>query len=113
VRAARRFSLVLSTVGNEPDAVRISRALVESKLAACVNIVPKIRSIYRWEGKVHDDHEVLLIVKTSGKNLNEVERTIRKLHKYDVPEILSVRPEMGSDRYLRWLSMETTQKRRK
>jgi periplasmic divalent cation tolerance protein len=105
--------MVFSTVGSERNALRISRALVSARLAACVNVVPGIRSIYRWKGKTEEGREFLLIVKTRATNLSRVEETIRKLHTYEVPEILSLRIEKGSDRYLRWLETETTEKGRK
>jgi periplasmic divalent cation tolerance protein len=78
-----------------------------------VSIVPGIRSIYRWKGEIHDDRELLLIAKTSVKNLNKIEKTIRKLHTYEVPEIVSVRMDRGSEHYLRWLKTETTRTGRK
>ena len=113
MRSAQPFRLVLCTVDSERSALAVSRALISSKLAACVNMISNVRSIYGWKGKIEDNRELLLIVKTNARNLSSVERTIRELHQYEVPEILSVRLEKGSEPYLRWLQEETTQKRRK
>lgn len=113
MQAAQQFRLVLCTVGKESDAVRVSRALVTAKLAACVNIVPKVRSIYQWEGSICDDQELLLVIKTKNGNVDELEKMIQKLHPYDVPEILSVPLDRGSAPYLRWLAAETKTKERK
>lgn len=94
--------LVLVTAGSEKNAVLIARALVEQGLAACANLVPYVRSIYRWEGAVQDEPEVLLVIKTSSRHLQRVEAEVKRLHTYDTPEILSVSPEQVSKGYLRW-----------
>lgn len=113
MKAAGRCCLVLSTAGSRTVAARIARVLVSSGAAACVSVLPGIRSIYRWKGKIHDEKELLLVVKTNARKLADVERTIRKLHTYDVPEIVSIRIDRGSEPYLRWLESETTKKGRK
>ena len=99
--------VVLSTCGSPEEAERVARALVETGAAACVNIVPAIRSIYRWKGAVEDASEVLLIIKTRVERIAEVEATIRRTHSYEVPEIVVLPVESGLPAYLRWIIEET------
>lgn len=82
--------LIYSTFGNLDDARKIGRALVEERLAACVNIVPKINSIYWWKGEVEDEEEALLIAKTTEDNVDKVMKRLRELHPYEVPAILVI-----------------------
>lgn len=96
--------IVLSTTGSEPEARKIARALVERKLAACVNIVPRIASVYRWQGKVEEAEEWLLLVKTTNAAFDRVRDAIRELHSYDLPECISVTVEDGSPDYLNWIA---------
>jgi periplasmic divalent cation tolerance protein len=100
--------IVLSTAGSRDEAERIALALVEPHLAACVNIVPGLQSIYRWQGKVERAEEVLLLIKTTAANLERVESVLRAAHSYDVPEFLVVTPESASQPYLRWLLDSTS-----
>ena len=95
--------LVLTTADSLDLALRIASALVEQKEAACVNIVPGIRSIYRWEGKVCDDAELLLLIKSSADRFEAVRSRIRQLHTYEVPEVISLPIVAGDPSYLRWL----------
>jgi periplasmic divalent cation tolerance protein len=97
------FILVLTTAGSEAQAVQIARALVERRLAACVNVASLGCSIYRWQGKVEEEAEKLLIIKTAQRLFDEVRDAIRELHSYDVPEVLSVDVRDGDPDYLRWL----------
>ena len=99
--------VVLSTCGSPEEAERVARALVESRAAACVNIVPGIRSIYRWKGVVEDASEVLLMIKTRVDRLAEVEASIRRTHSYEVPEIVVLPVESGLPAYLGWITEET------
>ena len=85
-------------------ASRIARALVEEGAAACVNIVPGIRSIYRWQGKLCDDGELLLVIKTTEARFEEVRLQIRALHTYELPEVIAVPITAGDAQYLGWLS---------
>jgi periplasmic divalent cation tolerance protein len=96
--------LVLTTADSLDLALRIASALVEQKEAACVNIVPGIRSIYRWEGKVCDDAELLLLIKSSDDRFEAVRSRIRQLHTYEVPEVISLPIVAGDQSYLRWLN---------
>jgi len=95
--------VVLMTASGPEEAERIARGLVEGKLAACVNIVPQIRSVYQWEGKVCDDPETLLIAKTSVDKVAALIEKVKCLHSYDVPEIISLGIEEGSEAYLAWM----------
>jgi periplasmic divalent cation tolerance protein len=95
--------IVLSTAGSEEEARKIAHALVDRQLAACVNIVPRVESIYRWQDKVESSTEWLLLIKTSAENFSAVRDAIRELHSYDLPECVSINIEDGSAQYLRWL----------
>jgi len=95
--------IVLTTCGSQEEANRIAQYLVENLLAACVNIVPEIKSIYRWQNKVESAGEWLLIVKTTAKNFAEVGDAIRGLHSYEVPECISLTVDDGSTSYLQWI----------
>jgi periplasmic divalent cation tolerance protein len=103
-KAAMMEIVILSTVDSMETASKIARALVEGKEAACVNIVPGIRSIYRWEGKVCDDSELLLIIKTTEARFEAVRRRIRALHPYQLPESIAIPIIAGDQEYLAWLS---------
>jgi periplasmic divalent cation tolerance protein len=96
--------IVLSTAGSEGEAQKIARHLVEHQLAACVNIVPRIESIYRWQSKVETSHEWLLLIKTSADYFPRVRDAIRELHSYDLPECVAIAIEDGSSAYLDWLA---------
>jgi periplasmic divalent cation tolerance protein len=95
--------IVLSTAGSEEEARKIAQHLVEGRLAACVNIVPQIESIYRWQGNVESSREWLLIIKTTAARFAEVRVTISELHSYDLPECVVLGVEDGSAEYLRWV----------
>jgi periplasmic divalent cation tolerance protein len=95
--------LVLTTAGNEAEAQKIAQELVEKRLAACVNIVPRIQSLYRWEGKVETAEEHLLLIKTTRTRASKVQAAIRELHSYDLPEFIVISMEGGSAEYLKWI----------
>jgi periplasmic divalent cation tolerance protein len=95
--------IVLTTAGSEEEARKIARTLVERELAACVNIVPQIESIYRWQGRVEEAREWLLIVKTTAAVFETVREAIVQLHSYDLPECICVAIEDGSSEYLNWI----------
>ena len=96
--------LVLSTAGSESEARKIAQTLVERRLAACVNIVPPVQSVYRWEGKVEQAEEYLLLIKTVKGREDRVRAVICELHSYDLPECIAIPIESGSAEYLKWLS---------
>ena len=95
--------LVLSTAGSKDEAEKIARALVERGLAACVNIIPQVQSIYRWQGKVEEAQEFLLLIKTVGSAFEQVRDTINQLHSYELPECISLEIADGSLAYLEWI----------
>lgn len=91
------------------EAKKIAKTLVEEKLAACVNILPGIRSIYRWEGEICDDPEALLIVKTRKSLFQKLDRRLHEIHPYDTPELISLPVEKGAEKYLAWLMQMTAE----
>ena len=91
------------TAASDAQALAIARALVGDRLAACVNIVGQIRSIYRWRDKVEDDREVLLMIKTRTARLSAIARRVKALHTYEVPEMIAIPVAGGSARYLNWI----------
>ncbi len=95
--------VVLTTFPDAETARRVAATLVEERLAACVNLVPQIESIYRWEGKIESNSEVLAIIKTNSWKYQPLESRIRQLHPYKVPEIISLRIDSGNIDYLRWI----------
>jgi periplasmic divalent cation tolerance protein len=97
--------VVLISCGSAKEARKIGRALVEAELAACANILEvPVQSIYRWKGQVRSARESLVILKTTRRRFAEIERTIRRLHSYEVPEIVALPIERGSYDYLKWVS---------
>ena len=100
-----RFRIVLVTCGSLAEARKISRAVVEKRLAACVNVGrAPVESVYRWKGKMESTKEHLLIMKTSAARLKELEREVRKLHSYETPEFLVMEVVAGATEYLDWVS---------
>ena len=95
--------VVYVTTGDTDESQKIARALIEKRLAACVNLVPQIRSFYRWEGKIQDDPESLLVIKTSRSLFAAVRAEVERLHSYHVPEVLCVPILEGSPNYMAWL----------
>jgi len=95
--------LVLTTACSVDEARRIAEALVDRRLAACVNIVPRVVSIYRWKGKVEEAEEWLLWIKTTAAAYGRVRDTIREMHSYELPECMCLVAEDGCEKYLRWV----------
>ena len=96
-------SIVLTTLSADADAAALAKTLVEERLAACVNIVPGVTSIYRWQGAVSQDREQQLVIKTTTASLNALEARLRQLHPYDLPEFIVFHASGGSDAYLSWV----------
>ncbi len=99
--------LVMITAGTEDEGAKIAKVLLEAHLIACANLVGGIRSLYRWEGKVCDDPEILLLCKTVRKHLSALSEKVKSIHSYDVPEIIAFPIEGGWRPYLDWLEQET------
>ena len=95
--------LVFCTTANVEESEMIARTLVEKKLAACCNIIPAITSIYYWEGEVKESKEALLLIKTTPKMYEQLEKEIKMIHSYSVPEIIAKRIDMGSTAYFDWI----------
>ena len=104
VHAVMEAIVVVTTVGTEEQANLIARELVARRHAACVNIVGCVRSVYRWKGKICQDGELLLVVKSQASEFEAVRETIRELHSYDLPEILAFRVAHGDEGFLDWIS---------
>ena len=102
--------VVFVTAPDGEVALLLARALVEERLAACVNVVPQVRSVYRWEGAVEEDEETLLVAKTTARRVADLTARVRELHPYDLPETLALPASGagGSDAYLDWVRAETT-----
>lgn len=96
--------VVLCTLPDQESAARIAGTLVEEQLAACVNIVPGLVSIYRWEGAVQQDNEVLLLIKTIAAVYPQLEQRVRTLHPYELPEIIAVPLQTGQADYIQWIN---------
>jgi periplasmic divalent cation tolerance protein len=100
---ASAVRIVVSTAGSREEAETIASGLVEAQLAACVNLIPGLTSVYRWQGAVETADEILLLIKTTADNLEKVETALRALHSYEVPEFLVLQPESSSESCLAWL----------
>jgi periplasmic divalent cation tolerance protein len=98
--------VVLMTAGSQEEADRIASELVAARLAACVNVVPGITSVYRWQGEVQRDQEWLLVAKTRREALDRLVARVREIHSYDVPEVVALPVVDGSEAYLRWVDGE-------
>ena len=99
--------IVFVTTPNSDEAARIADVLVSERLAACVNIVHAIESVYRWEGKITRDTEAMMIIKTPDDCYPDLERRVKELHSYSTPEVIAMRIERGSEQYLQWLRDST------
>jgi len=110
--AASSARVVLVMSASEDEAIKIARVLVEERLAACVNVVGPVRSVYRWRGAIEDAREHLLIIKIRAHMYAKVERRVKELHSYEVPEVIALPLAGGSRRYLEWLLEATAMERR-
>jgi periplasmic divalent cation tolerance protein len=102
--------IIFVTAHNEDEARRIAETVVDERLAACVNIINGVESIYRWQGEVSRDRELLLIIKTTADRYGELERRVKELHSYTTPEVIAFRIEQGSASYLDWIRDSTSAK---
>lgn len=99
--------VVLITTGSTEEAQKIARALVEERLAACVNIVAPVQSVYRWQGEIQTDQEALLIVKTTTEAMEKLAKRVKQLHSYELPEVIALPILAGAEDYLRWIDEQT------
>jgi periplasmic divalent cation tolerance protein len=104
---AQGFVIIFVTAASEQEAVSIGKTLVEEGLAACANIIPHIRSIYRWKGEVWDEGETLMIIKSREEYFERIRNRIRELHSYEVPEITAIQLDTGDAAYLQWIEAVT------
>ena len=100
--SASTVSIVLTTLGADADATLIARTLIDERLAACVNILPVMTSVYRWQGKVEQDREQQMVIKTATDRVAALQARLRELHPYELPEFL-VLDARGSEAYLAWV----------
>jgi periplasmic divalent cation tolerance protein len=103
-----KYLVVLVTVGSADEAAGLARTLVEERLAACGNLVERIRSVYRWKGKIEDEGETLLVLKTTAAQFEPLRQRIVELHSYDVPEVIALEITDGHKPYLDWIDSNTT-----
>ncbi len=103
------FLLVLVTVSSVAEGERIASKVVEDRLAACVNIVPNLRSFFRWDGKITEEGEALLLLKTTGDRLDALAQRVKRLHSYELPEVIALPIVGGLQAYLDWVHSETHQ----
>jgi len=99
--------LVFTTLPSADKAAELAKLLVNERLVACANLLPAVRSIYRWQGELHDENEVLVLLKTRAEHLERLKLRILEVHPYEVPEVLAVPIESGYQPYLDWLAGET------
>lgn len=99
----------MTTLPDQDSALSLARDLVEARLAACVNVLPPCRSIYRWQGELHEDGETPVFIKTGVGNYDRVEAFIRARHPYQLPELLAIDMTHGLPGYLAWVAAETTE----
>ena len=104
---SKETMIVLTTCGNDEDAGALARALVERRLAACVNAVSKVASTYRWKGEVQHDQETLLIIKTSAERFEALREALVALHPYELPEVVALPIVAGHAPYLEWIGSGT------
>ena len=103
---AERTILILTNVPDAETARRIGRRLIESRLAACVNCLPHVTSIYRWQGAIEEASEIMLLIKTAGERYAQAEALIKALHPYELPEIIAFAMDHGLPAYLKWVEQE-------
>ena len=103
---AQQVAIVLTTFG-VGQAVTVARVLVEERLAACVNVLPAMTSIYRWQGTVQQEAEEQMVIKTTADRLGDLETRLRELHPYELPEFLVITADAGSEAYLKWVGVST------
>jgi periplasmic divalent cation tolerance protein len=104
----KEFIVVFVTAGSSAEGERLAHALVEDRLAACVNRIRGVQSVYRWQGKIEQSEEELLVIKTRKELFTALEKRVRELHSYSVPEIIALPLIEGNEAYLRWLEEQVS-----
>ncbi len=99
--------IVFSNCGSQEEARRVARALVDTRVCACVNIIPGIQSIYRWQGSIQQEAEWMLIIKTTRELFDRLSAELRKNHSYEIPEVIAIPIVEGNPDYLKWIDRET------
>jgi len=112
VQSTSEIAIVLTTIGGDADAAALARTLVEERLAACVNVLPPMASVYRWKGSVEQDREQQLVIKTTRDGLAALEARLRTLHPYELPEFLVLGVAAGSRAYGAWVAESVAPERR-
>ncbi|MEP6994413.1 MAG: divalent-cation tolerance protein CutA [Acidobacteriota bacterium] len=110
---AKDLMVVVTSVGTEDQALDVAHALVRSRRAACVNIIPNVHSIYRWKGRVCDDSEMLLLIKTRATQFESVREMIHRVNTYELPEVLGYRVDWASPGFASWIDKMTAVSKRK
>jgi periplasmic divalent cation tolerance protein len=105
--------LMISTAGSEKEARKIAKELVEARLAACANIIPGVTSLFYWEGKLCQEKEAMILIKTAQGKSTEIKNKIKRIHSYEIPEMLFFRVDAGEKKYLQWVSRMVGGKRKK
>jgi periplasmic divalent cation tolerance protein len=106
-KVSSKVLIILVTTASQKEAVRIGEEMVNAKLAACANIIPRVQSIYRWNGKTVKSGETLLILKSTDLRYQALEKAIKAMHSYETPEIMAVPIREGLDQYMEWVRSET------
>ncbi|CAF4290680.1 unnamed protein product [Adineta steineri] len=101
--SSSEYSACITTVSNDETARKLARSIVESRLAACVNIIPGVRSIYEWQSTIHEDNELILMIKTRQEFVPQLIEFVKKNHPYDVPELIELPINSGNQDYLKWI----------
>lgn len=106
-KSPRQVLVVLVTTATQGEAIKIARAMVSAKLAACANIIPAIQSVYRWKGKIVKEQEVLITLKSTKSQYQALEKAIKAMHSYETPEIIALPVSEGFSSYIAWVNDET------
>ena len=110
---AKDLIVVVTSVGTEDQALDVAHALIRNRQAACVNIIPNVHSIYRWKGRVCDDSEMLLIIKTVAEEFEGVKETIQRVNTYELPEVLAYRVDQASELFGDWIARMTVRPKKR
>ena len=99
----KKYSVILTNISSLDEAQKLARRLVEARVVACVNIIPGVQSVYEWKGKIESEEEFMMFCKTSSSKATVAMKLIQELHPYDVPEVIELKIDAGSESYLKWI----------